>query len=120
MKLREYHPMSEMERVPAEDLSGHFEELCDRMDKENIGFVITQGGKDDCVICPYDWFEHEYETIEVEVDKVVLDAVKEIITPMGLTPEELIERFFWWLVDPDTREEAIAWILRAKEETKSS
>ena len=33
MKLREYHPLSEMERVPAEELPKRLDELFDRMDK---------------------------------------------------------------------------------------
>ena len=41
MKLREYHPLSEMERVPAEELPKRLDELFDRMDKENVGFVVT-------------------------------------------------------------------------------
>lgn len=70
MKLREYHPLSEMERVPAEELPKRLDELFDRMDKENVGFVVTEEGKDSCVFCPYKWFELEYETIEVAVDEV--------------------------------------------------
>ena len=49
MKLREYHPLSEMERVPAEELPKRLDELFDRMDKENVGFVVTEEGKDSCV-----------------------------------------------------------------------
>ena len=59
MKLREYHPLSEMERVPAEELPKRLDELFDRMDKENVGFVVTEEGKDSCVFCPYKWFELE-------------------------------------------------------------
>ena len=78
MKLREYHPLSEMERVPAEELPKRLDELFDRMDKENVGFVVTEEGKDSCVFCPYKWFELEYETIEVAVDEVLLAQIKEI------------------------------------------
>ena len=95
MKLREYHPLSEMERVPAEELPKRLDELFDRMDK---------------------WFELEYETIEVAVDEVLLAQIKEIITPLGWTVERLIVRFLEWLVDPETQEEAIAWLMKAKEE----
>lgn len=102
MKLREYHPLSEMERVPAEELPKRLDELFDRMDKENVGFVVTEEGKDSCVFCPYKWFELEYETIEVAVDEVLLAQIKEIITPLGWTVERLIVRFLEWLVDPET------------------
>ena len=114
MKLREYHPLSEMERVPAEELPKRLDELFDRMDKENVGFVVTEEGKDSCVFCPYKWFELEYETIEVAVDEVLLAQIKEIITPLGWTVERLIVRFLEWLVDPETQEEAIAWLMKAR------
>ena len=42
--------------------------------------------------------------------------IKEIITPLGWTVERLIVRFLEWLVDPETQEEAIAWLMKAKEE----
>ena len=113
---RGYHPLSEMERVPAEELPKRLDELFDRMDKENVGFVVTEEGKDSCVFCPYKWFELEYETIEVAVDEVLLAQIKEIITPLGWTVERLIVRFLEWLVDPETQEEAIAWLMKAKEE----
>ena len=54
MDLKQYHPLAEMERIPAEEMTGKFEEICDRIDKEDIGFVITKDGKDSYVLCPYD------------------------------------------------------------------
>lgn len=107
MKLKEYHPLSEMERVPAEDISERLDGLPERMDKENVRFVITEEGKDSCVLCPYKWFEPEYETVEVEIDELLAAQVEEIIKPLGWTMEQLCVRFLEWLVDPDTREEAI-------------
>lgn len=119
MKLREYHPLSEMERVPAEDIPERLDKLFERMDKENVGFVFTEHGKDSCVICPYKWFEPDYETVEVEVDAILLEQLKQVIEPMGLTPEELIVQFFYWCVNPDTQEDAIAWLKKAKAELEA-
>ena len=75
-----------------------------------------EGNQRRCVFCPYKWFELEYETIEVAVDEVLLAQIKEIITPLGWTVERLIVRFLEWLVDPETQKEAIAWLMKAKEE----
>ncbi len=119
MKLREYHPLSEMERIPAEEIPERLDELFERMDKENVGFVFTEEGKDSCVLCPYKWFEPDYETVEVEVDAILLEQLKQVIEPMGLTPEELIVQFFYWCVNPDTQEEAIAWLKKAKAELEA-
>lgn len=51
------------------------------------------------------------EIIEIEVDADLLEQVNRIIEPMGFTPEQLIQLFFEWLVNPDTQAEAIAWLL---------
>ena len=51
------------------------------------------------------------EIIEIEVDAELLEQVNRIIEPMGLTSERLIQLFFEWLVNPDTQDEAIAWLL---------
>lgn len=51
------------------------------------------------------------EIIEIEVDANLLEQVNRIIEPMGLTPEQLIQLFFEWLVNPDSQAEAIAWLL---------
>lgn len=56
------------------------------------------------------------EVIEIEVDSDLLEQLKEVITPMGLTPEELVQMFFEWCVDPETRDDAMAWLLAHKDE----
>ena len=52
------------------------------------------------------------EIIEIEVDA---EQVNRIIEPMGLTSERLIQLFFEWLVNPDTKEDAVAWLLNCKD-----
>ena len=120
MKLKEYHSIDEMERIPVEELAVKMEELFDRADQEDIGFVLTKAGQDSMVLCPYRWFEPEYETVEIEVDVVLLEQLKEIITPVGLALEDLIVQFFRWCVNPDTQDEAIAWLKKAKEEYENT
>ena len=55
-------------------------------------------------------------TISVEVDSELLEQLNAIIAPMGLTPEMLFARFLEWCVAPETRGEAMAWLLKCKEE----
>jgi len=55
-------------------------------------------------------------TVEVEVDVELLRQVEKLIEPMGITVEQLLVRFFEWLVHPDTTEEAVALLLKWKEE----
>lgn len=56
------------------------------------------------------------EIIEIEVDSDLLEQLKELLTPMGLTPEELAQRFIEWCVDPETKDSAMAWLLEHKDE----
>jgi len=56
------------------------------------------------------------ETVVVQVDADLLAQLTQIIKPMGLTPEMLIVRFFEWCVAPETKDEAISWLLKHKED----
>ena len=60
--------------------------------------------------------EKDLETIEIEVDAELLRQVEELIQPMGINMEQLIQMFFSWVVDPNTREEAITQLLKWKEQ----
>lgn len=63
--------------------------------------------------------DKKWETIEIQIDEELKQQVEKLIAPMGLTMERLIQMFFEWLVNPDTTEEAIAWLLKAKEENEA-
>lgn len=46
--MREYenlHPVNEMERISRKELRERFDEVLDKVDKDDIGFVITDDGK---------------------------------------------------------------------------
>lgn len=60
--------------------------------------------------------EENLETIEIEVDAELLRQVEELIQPMGINMEQLIQMFFSWVVNPNTREEAITQLLKWKEQ----
>ena len=60
--------------------------------------------------------EENCEVVEIQIDEELRRKVEELIIPMGLTMERLLQLFFEWLVHPDTTEEAIAWLLKAKVE----
>ena len=60
--------------------------------------------------------EKNLETIDIEVDAELLRQVEELIQPMGINMEQLIQMFFSWVVDPNTREEAITQLLKWKEQ----
>jgi len=49
-------PLSEMERIEQSLLSEKLDEILDRIDNEDIGFVITENGLPKVVIVPFRWF----------------------------------------------------------------
>lgn len=60
--------------------------------------------------------EKRYELVEIQVDAELLEQLKKIIAPMGLTPEMLIVKFFEFCADPATQELAISLLLNWKAE----
>ena len=63
--------------------------------------------------------EKRYELVEIQVDAELLEQLEKIITPMGLTPEMLIVKFFEFCVDPATQELAISLLLKWKAEQEA-
>ena len=54
--------------------------------------------------------EPDEDIIEVEIEVKLLEQLEKMIEPMGLTPEALLQQFLVWLTNPETSEEAIAWL----------
>ena len=49
-------PLDTMERIFRQHLCDNFDEVLDRVDKEDVGFVIlNDDGKDGHVLCPARW-----------------------------------------------------------------
>ena len=63
--------------------------------------------------------EKKYEIVEIQVDADVLEELKKVIAPMGLTPEILAVQFFEFCVKPATREQAISLLLKWKAEQEA-
>lgn len=61
-------PLDEMERIEQSLLVEKLDEILERIDKENTGFVITESGLDEMVIIPFRWFAENF-----------LDEVPEIL-----------------------------------------
>lgn len=53
-------PLSEMERIEQSLFIEKLDEILERIDKEDIGFVITVGGLDEMVIIPFRWFAENF------------------------------------------------------------
>ena len=70
-------PLSEMERVEQSEISEKLDEYIDRIDKENVGFVITENGKDKYVLCPYWWFEKDFDD---DLGRVIISAIRQEVS----------------------------------------
>lgn len=54
-------PIETMQRISREELAEKLDELLDIVAKDNVGFVITDQGKDYLVLCPANWFNIYYD-----------------------------------------------------------
>lgn len=50
-----FHTTENMERISKQHLCDNLDSILETISQENIGFVITDAGKDDLVLCPASW-----------------------------------------------------------------
>ncbi len=76
-QYKSLQPISEMERISREELAARLDEILARVEQENIGFVITDDGKPDLVLCPYAWFSPEQlDDLGCVVNSAIRDALR--------------------------------------------
>ena len=49
------HPTETMQRITRKELGDRLDEILEIVSRDNVGFVITDAGKDDLVLCPASW-----------------------------------------------------------------
>lgn len=57
MSTKKLPSLEGMERIPHTDLPDKLDEMFERIEKEDIAFIITEDGEDKYVLCPYAWFD---------------------------------------------------------------
>lgn len=50
-----FHTTENIERISRQHLCDNLDSILETVSRENIGFVITDAGKDDLVLCPASW-----------------------------------------------------------------
>lgn len=50
-----FHTTENMERISRQHLCDNLDSILETVIRENIGFVITDAGRDDLVLCPASW-----------------------------------------------------------------
>lgn len=60
----------------------------------------------------------EFDLYCFEIETDLYHQISELITPMNISHEELIDAFLRWCINPNTQGEATAWLQTAmKKET---
>lgn len=54
-QTKSFHTTENMERISRQHLCDNLDSILETVSLENIGFVITDAGKDDLVLCPASW-----------------------------------------------------------------
>jgi len=125
---------STMERITRQQLADNFDEILEKVNKENIGVVILDNdGNDGQVLCPAKWFEtttndipsvmRELKRIKEKTYHIVEKTIKEIENGT-ITDQEAIEDFLFMLMDygDDTKffelYRSLNQVLRAKNKEK--
>ena len=76
-QYKSLQPIREMARISREELAARLDEILARVEQENIGFVITDDGKLDLVLCPYAWFGPDLlDDLGCVVNSAIRDAIR--------------------------------------------
>ncbi len=54
-------PTDTMEHISRKDLSTRFDEILETVDRDNVGFVISDEDKKEYVLCPASWFDYCFD-----------------------------------------------------------
>lgn len=98
-----------MERITRQQLADNFDEILEKIEKENVGYVILDSeGKDGQVLCPVKWFETETNDVpsvmralkrrKEEMYSLVEETISKIENDI-ITDKEAIEDFQFMLMD---------------------
>ena len=99
----------DMPHITRQEFCDNMDEILDRVSRENMGFAISEEGKHDLLLCPFDWFDidcfaepdvalrerlltlvQKYTSAVEEIDRVITDNLHYIDTFML---EHLRDRF---------------------------
>ena len=93
-------PTETMQRISREELAEKLDELLDIVAKDNVGFVITDQGKDDLVLCPANWFNIYYDN---DFGCIINSAVRYSLGRSSYMPSTTVRFILRNLMVLDTR-----------------
>ena len=101
MKLINFlQPVETMKRVSREELAGKLDDLLETVNKENVGFVITNEGKEDLVLCPAKWFDVFYDN---DFGCIINSAVRYSLGRYTYMPSTTVQFVLRYLMVLDVR-----------------
>ena len=101
MKLINFlQPVETMKRVSREELAEKLDDLLEVVNKENVGFVITNEGKDDLVLCPAKWFDLYYDD---DFGCIINSAVRYALGRSSYMPSTTVKFVLKYLMVLDVR-----------------
>ena len=101
MKLINFlQPIETMKRVSREELAEKLDDLLEVVNKENVGFVITNEGKDDLVLCPAKWFDLYYDD---DFGCIINSAVRYSLGRSSYMPSTTVKFVLKYLMVLDVR-----------------
>lgn len=101
MKLINFlQPVETMKRVTREELADKLDDLLETVNKENVGFVITDKGKDDLVLCPAKWFDVFYDN---DFGCIINSAVRYALGRSSYMPSTTVQFVLRYIMVLDVR-----------------
>lgn len=101
MKLINFlQPVETMKRVSREELADKLDDLLEIVNKDNVGFVITNEGKDDLVLCPAKWFDVYYDD---DFGCIINSAVRYSLGRSSYMPSTTVKFVLKYLMVLDVR-----------------
>lgn len=96
-----YHDPNDMEKISRQKLFDDFDNILERVEKENKGFIIIDEGKADLVLCPANWFSIEADTDFSTIVGCALRYALGRYTYMPSTVKGFIERHIEAITEKD-------------------
>lgn len=93
-------PIETMKRISREELAEKLDDLLEIVNKDNVGFVITNEGKDDLVLCPAKWFDYYLDN---DFGCIINSAVRYSLGRSSYMPSTTIRFVLKHLMIMDTR-----------------
>lgn len=106
-RWRYIKPLDKMERIAQEDLCNKLDYYFDRIDKEDVGFVILDDSGNDCyVLCPAAWMEYHFDK---DFGCMIISALRYAIRRSTYMPNIIVDfiRRYITILDTNTLKTAI-------------